>query len=152
METVERRKRRDRRSYTPEFKSEIVARCRSGDRSVPEAARDFDLTESAVRRWVAQAVIDAGERQGLTTEEREKLRRSSQHHPSAGGVRWRWFRDATTGSLTDQRSQVLSPVDGPHVPGNRQISQISRSTSTASSEQGDDLAAPRAHHRSIRDQ
>ena len=75
METMERSKRRDRRSYTPEFKSEIVGRCRAGDRSIAEVARDFDLTESAVRRWVAQAEIDAGERPGLSTEEREELSR-----------------------------------------------------------------------------
>jgi transposase len=75
METMERSKRRDRRSYTPEFKTEIVNRCRAGDRSIAEVARDFDLTESAVRRWVAQAEIDAGERAGLTTEEREELSR-----------------------------------------------------------------------------
>ena len=62
METTKRNKRRDRRSYTPEFKSEIVDRCRAGDRSIAEVARDFDLTESAVRRWVAQAEIDAGRR------------------------------------------------------------------------------------------
>ena len=75
METMERSKRRDRRSYTSEFKSEIVDRCRAGDRSISEVARDFDLTVSAVRRWVAQAEIDAGERAGLTTEEREELSR-----------------------------------------------------------------------------
>jgi len=73
METMERSKRRDRRSYTPEFKSEIVDRCRAGDRSISEVARDFDLTPSAVRRWVAQAGIDTGERPGLSTEEREEL-------------------------------------------------------------------------------
>jgi transposase len=31
--------------------------------------RDLDLTETAVRRWVAQAEIDAGRRDGLTTAE-----------------------------------------------------------------------------------
>jgi len=75
METMERSRRRARRSFTPEFKSEIVARCRAGDRSIPEVARDFDLTESSVRRWVEQAEIDAGERDGLTTAEREELTR-----------------------------------------------------------------------------
>ena len=54
-------------------------------------------------------------------------------------------RDAAAGSLTDRRSMALSPVDGRHVPGNRQGPQISCWTSRASSEQGDDLAAPRVH-------
>lgn len=46
-----------------------------GDRTIPQVTRDFDLTESTVRRWVEQARIDAGERPGLTTEEREELTR-----------------------------------------------------------------------------
>ncbi len=36
-------------------------------------ARDFDLGETAVRAWVNQAETDAGERPGLTTEERAEL-------------------------------------------------------------------------------
>jgi len=40
-----------------------------------EVARDLDLTESSVRRWVSQAEIDAGRREGLTTDEREELTR-----------------------------------------------------------------------------
>jgi transposase len=73
METMERRKPRPRRSFTPEFKADIVDRCRAGDRTVGQVARDFDLTETAVRAWVRQAEVDAGERQGLTTEERQEL-------------------------------------------------------------------------------
>jgi transposase InsO family protein len=34
---------------------------------IAEVWRDLDLTETAVRRWVAQAEIDAGRRDGLTT-------------------------------------------------------------------------------------
>src|SRR5205807_5442493 len=37
--------------------------------------REPDLSETAVRHWVGQAAVDAGERDGLTTEEREELRR-----------------------------------------------------------------------------
>jgi transposase len=73
METMERKKPRPRRSFTPEFKADIVERCRAGDRTIGQVARDFDLTETAVRAWVHQAEIDAGERDGLTTEEREEL-------------------------------------------------------------------------------
>jgi transposase len=43
-QTMEPSKRRDRWSYTPEFETEIVGRCRAGDRSIAEVARDFDLT------------------------------------------------------------------------------------------------------------
>ncbi len=75
METVERKKPRPRRSFTPEFKAEIVERCQAGDRSIGQVARDFDQTETAVRKWVEQARIDAGECDGLTTEERQELSR-----------------------------------------------------------------------------
>ncbi|MGX7829840.1 transposase [Actinokineospora sp. 24-640] len=71
-----RKKRRPRRSFTPEFKAEIVELCRRGDRSAGQVARDFDLTETAVRQWVVQAERDAGTRvDGLTTDEREELLR-----------------------------------------------------------------------------
>lgn len=73
METVERKKARPRRSFTPEFKADIVERCRRGDRTIGQVARDFDLTETAVREWVRQAEVDAGERDGLSTEERTEL-------------------------------------------------------------------------------
>ena len=74
METVERKKKpRPRRSFTAEFKADIVERCRRGDRSVGQVAKDFDLTETAVREWVRQAEVDAGDRPGLTSEERTEL-------------------------------------------------------------------------------
>ncbi len=69
----DRKARRARRSFTPEFKAEIVEQCRRGDRSIPEVARQFDLTETAVRDWVKQADIDAGDRPGLTSAERDEL-------------------------------------------------------------------------------
>jgi transposase len=50
-----RKQPRRRRSSTPEFKAEIVERCRAGDRTIGQVARDFDLTETAVRAWVTQA-------------------------------------------------------------------------------------------------
>ena len=73
METVANEKPRRRRAFTPEFKAEIVERCLAGDRSVGQVARDFDLVESAVRRWVDQAEVDAGRGEGLTSSEGEEL-------------------------------------------------------------------------------
>jgi transposase len=49
MESVGRKKSRPRRSFMPEFKAEIAELCQRGDRSVGQVARDFDLTETAVR-------------------------------------------------------------------------------------------------------
>jgi transposase len=68
-------RRRQRRSFTPEFKAEVIALVRRGERSLPAICRELDLSETAVRRWVGQAAVDAGERDGLMTEEREELRR-----------------------------------------------------------------------------
>ena len=67
--------RRPRRSFTKEFKAETIELIRSGGRSVGQVCRDLDLSETAVRRWVAQAEVDSGTRDGLTTAEREELAR-----------------------------------------------------------------------------
>ncbi len=76
METVEKKRARPRRSYTPEFKAEIVELCQRGDRSIGQVARDFDLTETAVRAWVKQSELDAGTRHdGLTSDQLEELAR-----------------------------------------------------------------------------
>jgi transposase len=75
MEVMERNKPRARRSFTPEFKAEIVELCQRGDRSIGQVAGDFDLTETAVRAWVRQAETDAGSRGdgALTSAERHEL-------------------------------------------------------------------------------
>ena len=75
METMERKQPRARWSFTPQFKAEIVELCQLGDRSIGQVARDFDLTETAVRAWVRQAERDAGSRGdgGLTSTERQEL-------------------------------------------------------------------------------
>jgi transposase len=73
MESMGKKPRR-RRSFTAEFKAEIVELCQRGDRSVGQVARDFDLTETAVREWVRQAGRDAGTGDGgLATPERDEL-------------------------------------------------------------------------------
>ncbi|MEV5504441.1 transposase [Nonomuraea fuscirosea] len=65
-----KKKARPRRSFTPEFKAEIVELCRRGDRLVGQVVEEFDLTETLVRQWVRQAEVDAGRREGLTSSER----------------------------------------------------------------------------------
>jgi transposase len=82
MEAMERKLPRRRRSFTPEFKAEIVERGRAGDRTIGQVARDFDLTETAVRALVTQAETDAGDRPGLTTDERAELARLRRENRS----------------------------------------------------------------------
>ena len=65
--------RRPRRSFTDEYKAEVVQLCCTSGKSIAEVARDLGLGETAVRRWVTQAEIDAGRRPGLTTEEHAEL-------------------------------------------------------------------------------
>ncbi|WP_165556070.1 transposase [Kribbella pittospori] len=69
-----KKKPRPRRSFTAEFKAEIVELCQRGDRSVGQVAKDFDLTETAVREWLKQAERDAGTGDGgLTSSEKDEL-------------------------------------------------------------------------------
>ena len=69
--------KRKRRAFTTEFKAQTVRLVRESGKSVGAVARELDLAETAVRRWVQQAEVDAGRgRPGaLTTEEREELGR-----------------------------------------------------------------------------
>src|ERR1044072_8969788 len=67
--------RKHRRSFSEQFKAETVALIRGSGKTVPQVCRDLDLAESVVRRWLAQAEIDAGGRAGGTTAEREELGR-----------------------------------------------------------------------------
>ena len=72
---------RARRAFTPAFKAEMVGLIRSSGKSIGQVCRDLDLTETAVRRWVQQAAVDAGQRPGLTTAEREELARLRRENP-----------------------------------------------------------------------
>jgi transposase len=73
METMEEQRKRPRRSFSDEYKAEVVELCRTSGKSISEVAKDLGLTVSAVRRWVAQADIDAGRRPGMTSEEHSEL-------------------------------------------------------------------------------
>jgi len=74
MDAMEQQ-RRPRRSFPDEYKAEVIDLCRTSGRSIAAVARDLDLSETAVRRWVNQAEVDAGRRDGLSTAEREELAR-----------------------------------------------------------------------------
>jgi transposase len=68
--------KRPRRQFTDEFKAGAVRLVLDEGKSVGAAARDLDLTETALREWVKRARADRTHgRTGLTTTEREELAR-----------------------------------------------------------------------------
>jgi transposase-like protein len=67
--------KRKRRKFSPEFKADAVKLVQASGRSVPDVARELDLTETALREWVKRADIDAGKGPpgALNTAAREEL-------------------------------------------------------------------------------
>jgi transposase len=61
--------------YPEEFRRRMVELVRSG-RNPEELSREFEPSAQAIHNWVRQADLDEGRRSdGLTSEEREELRR-----------------------------------------------------------------------------
>lgn len=66
---------RTRKPYPPEFREQMVQLVRAG-RSPEELSREFEPSAQSISNWVAQADRDDGKRKdGLTSVEREELRR-----------------------------------------------------------------------------
>ena len=62
-----------RRTFTDEFKRDAVDLVVVEGRSVADVSRSLGIGESTLGRWVQQARIDSGDRDGVTTSEREEL-------------------------------------------------------------------------------
>ena len=64
-------------AYPPEFRREAIRLVRASDEEhpIPGIARDIGVSDGTLRYWVNQDEIDSGERAGLTTEEKEELRK-----------------------------------------------------------------------------
>jgi transposase len=66
--------RRSRRSFTDEFKAGAIRLVLDEGKTIPQVARNLDLTTSALRTWVERARADRSKgKTGLTTVEREEL-------------------------------------------------------------------------------
>src|SRR5215469_12379032 len=65
---------RTRPPYPPAFRAEAVRLIRSGQKPLPEFAKDMGVSDQTLRNWVRQEEVDEGSREGLTSSEKEELR------------------------------------------------------------------------------
>lgn len=57
----------------PEFRRRAVELARLREKPIAQIAKDLSGAESGLRRWMAQAVVDEGKKEGLSSDERTEL-------------------------------------------------------------------------------
>lgn len=57
----------------PEFRQRAVELARERVKPIRQIATDLGISESCLRRWMDQADVDAGKKEGLTSDERREL-------------------------------------------------------------------------------
>jgi transposase len=61
-------------AFPKEFRADAVRLYRTSGKSLRSLSAELGVSHQTLRSWVRQAEIDGGEREGLTTSEREELR------------------------------------------------------------------------------
>ena len=79
---LERSAKRPRRKFSDGFKRDAVEIVNSSGKPIAQVARELGIYDSTLGNWVKQDEINRGERDGVTTAEREEmvaLRRENAH-------------------------------------------------------------------------
>ena len=66
---------RTRPPYPEQFRREAVELVKKSGQPAPEIAKDLGVTEQSLRNWVKQYEVDVGTRPGISSDEREELKR-----------------------------------------------------------------------------
>jgi transposase len=61
--------------YSKEFRREAVALLRSSGKTPPQLGAELGVSPQTLRNWARQVDVDQGAAEGLTSVEREELRR-----------------------------------------------------------------------------
>ena len=69
----ERSAKRTRRKFSDEFKRDAVQIVRTSGKSIAEVARELGIHDSSLGNWVKQDQVNRGEREGMTSDERQEL-------------------------------------------------------------------------------
>ena len=65
--------KRPRRKFSDEFKRDAVEIVRASGKPIRQVANELGIYDSTLGNWVRQDEINRGEREGLTSDERERL-------------------------------------------------------------------------------
>jgi transposase len=61
--------------YSEEFRREAVRLLQSSGRSVPQLAAELGCSPQSLRNWSRQVDVDEGKAEGLSSDDRDELRR-----------------------------------------------------------------------------
>ena len=71
---------KSRPPYPAEYRAELVRLVREEGRTPADLAAEFEPSAQSITNWVAQAQIDTGRRDGLSTDEKAELKKLRQEN------------------------------------------------------------------------
>lgn len=67
-------RKRKRKRYSASFKAGAVNLVKQQGRSVPQAATELGISQTALRRWIEADDVEDGTKEGLTAAEKSEIR------------------------------------------------------------------------------